>query len=437
MRKPLTLTLLLGTLASCTSLQNVRLDGAQAAKYALTINLTPSDTPSVLEQRYSGTVEVWRADDGFAILSVNRLPTNDPAVRGSDENAGPVTSPELQVGAASPSVAPQAVQTGGWTAWSGGWTAWSGSWTAWSGGTGSSVGPTQNTAVWNKIGLPTAQSRATKLGNGVRIAVIDTGVDLNHPALKTRLVSSADMYDFVDNDSNPQEVGTSGTDAAFGHGTGVAGIIAQIAPNAKIMPLRALSPNGSGTETGVANAINWAINHNAQIIQLSLGSMTDSTTLGMMIASATNKGIYVVTSVGNENSTQATYPALYNFVSFNNCNCAQFLVGVGSVDGSDVKSIFSNYMLGVTMVAPGERIYTPYPGNRLGYWSGTSFAAPMVAGSIGLAMGQQPTTDWAKGNLAKEVAFGADDVSAVNGVNGTFLGAGRLDIPKFLRRIGL
>ncbi len=441
MRNPIALSLLVGALASCSGVQSIVPDSNQVAKYALTVNLKSEDTPLMIEQRYGGHIEVWRADDGFAILGVNQLPTNDPAVRGADENVGSVAAPELQINAAPPLLTPEAMQSGGWTAWSGGWSAWGGGWTAWSGGTGSSLTPTENKTTWAKIGLPAAQSRATYLGSGVRIAVIDTGIDLNHPALKTRLVASADMRDFVDNDAIPQEVGVSGTDAAFGHGTGVAGIIAQIAPNAKIMPLRVLSPNGSGTETAVVNAINWAINHNAQIIQLSLGSTTDSAALGAMVASAANRGIYVVTSAGNTSTGSATFPGRYSSGAMDNlygCSCQQYVLSVASVSSADERSPYSNYGIGVTMSAPGEKVYTPYPGNRLGYWSGTSFAAPMVSGAIALGFGQAPVlSQWSDGQMVNDVSMGADSTDLLNPLYKNNLGSGRLNIHKFLKRMGI
>ncbi len=436
MRRLLAFSLLTVALASCSALEGTIPNPSQTPRYALTVNLHVGDTPRALEARYGGRVEVWRAEDGFAILGVNQVPSNDPAVRGADENVQSVSLPEPSAA----NLRSETVQTGGWTAWSGGWTAWSGGWTAWSGGTGSSLSPTENKSTWAKIGLSAAQARAKNLGGGVRIAVIDTGIDLAHPAFTNRLVSSADMYDFVNNDAIPQEVEGSGNYIAYGHGTGVAGVIAQIAPNAKIMPLRALSRDGSGSETAVANAINWAINHNAQIIQLSLGSPTDSAALGSMVGAAVRKGIYVVASAGNANSASATFPAYYASGLFNlvyNCLCNQFVVSVASVTSGDKKSPFSNYGSGVSVSAPGEYVYSPYPSDRVGYWSGTSFAAPMASGAIALAMGQQATSLWSQGQMAANVTNSGDVISLVDPLYGIYLGAGRLNINKFLQRMGL
>ena len=434
--------MMVGLLASCSSLQSP----ASAPKpdgmftYAITINLHAGDTRESLEQRYNGQVKVWNDQDDYAILGSDTAPTADPAVRGVDNNTNAYSTPETQLTAAAPELTPEAVNAGAWSAWSGGWNAWSGSWSAWSGGTGTSLSPNENKPIWAKIGLnPNTLSRAPRLGTGVKIAVIDTGIDLNHPAFTNRLVPSTERFDFVNNDAVPQEMGTAGVDTAFGHGTGVAGVIAQVAPNAKIMPLRALRPNGSGDETAVAAAIDWARTRGANIIHMSLGGTTDSTALRTAINSAVNAGIVVVASVGNDNLSGAQFPARYADASAMagsvTCfSCPNLVIGVASVSNNDKKSSYSNYGTGTSMTAPGESVYTPFPSNRLAYWSGTSFAAPMVTGAIALAFGQNLSLSASQTATSVEIG---DPIDTTNLSFVARLGSGRLNIAKFFGRIGL
>ena len=109
---------------------------------------------------------------------------------------------------------------------------------------------------------------APNLGEGVKVAVIDTGIDLDHPGFAGRLAPAGEWRDYVDGDDFPMdEPGGAG----FGHGTAVAGIIVQVAPNATILPIRVLAPDGRGDVDDVVTAIDHAITVGAQVINLSLG----------------------------------------------------------------------------------------------------------------------------------------------------------------------
>jgi thermitase len=374
-----------GLLAACSSFQVPTAQNTY--QYALTVEVKPDETAAQLEQRYKGTIASWHPEAGFAVLGVDQAPVNDAAVKAVEPNQNAAHVPTIDLDR-MPFVAPQTVTAGSWTAWSGGWTAWSGGWTAWSGGwtawSGSTQGavpplPNENRASWNQIRLPAAQALSKNFGAGAKIAVIDTGIDSNHPAFSGRLAPTTEWKDFVSGDLDPQEV--SGGNG-YGHGSAVAGVILQVAPKATILPIRALASDGSGTETNLVSAIDWAIQKGAKIINLSLGSDTPSTALQTQINYATSLKIYVIASAGNDNTSSLSYPAEWAKTGTNSA----YLISVGSTNATDGKSSFCDSGAALEIMAPGEQVYSASPGNQIGYRSGTSFAAPQVSGALALAM---------------------------------------------------
>jgi thermitase len=217
------------------------------------------------------------------------------------------------------------------------------------------------------VGLPEAWA-SLPAGRSVIVAVIDSGVCLNHPDLQGRLVQG---YDFVQNDNDPSDV--------FGHGCGVAGVIAAnanngigiagVAPNAQIMPLRVLDERGLGSYSNIASAIIYAADNGANIINLSLAGSTNSVILEQAVAYAVSRGIVVIAAAGNFNSPNTFYPAAYPSV-----------IAVGSVDVNLQRSSFSNYGSFVDVYAPGRDILATSMNGDYALNSGTSFAAPIVAG---------------------------------------------------------
>ncbi len=328
------------------------------------------------------------------------------------------------------------VQSGSMRAWSGGLKAWSGGLKAWSGGSGAleATGAVlkENQAIWEKLSLVVAhQVLAPKLGEGVVVAVVDTGIDYGHPIFQGRLVERSLWRDFVDGDNDPLEV----AGAAFGHGTVVASLVAQVAPAAKLMPLRVLDGDGSGSPEVVAAAVDWAAAHGADIVQLSLGTEVPAAAIEAAVERATAQGVYVVASAGNSNQNP-TYPA-YTAMIAN--PVGDMSVGVGSVDLQDLKSAFSNFVPedgpiedGLEMVAFGEAVYGAVPGGQIAAWDGTSMAAPLVAGALALALGDgaealSPRT------LALEVVDSGLAIDTEGTANGTpFELEQRLEIGLFL-----
>jgi thermitase len=244
-------------------------------------------------------------------------------------------------------------------------------------------------------------------GIGVTVAVIDTGVDLNHPMFRRRSVTSG--RDFVDNDSNPSEVCCG---SAYGHGTMVAGIIALLAPGATIMPIRIFDPSGVTTVAQVTKAIRWAARNGADVINMSFGTADSSASVQTAVRYAANRNTVLVGSAGNEDSTSPRYPGAY-------AEC----ISVAATDSSDVKADFSNYGPSIKVAAPGVDIYSAYPNGLWATWDGTSFAAPFVSGeaALVLAAGSRParqiiqtTTDPVRG-----VRLGSGRINALKAVHST------------------
>lgn len=219
------------------------------------------------------------------------------------------------------------------------------------------------------------QAQRTARGQGITVAVIDTGIDPKHPAFQGRL--SQTLYDFVDNDPDPSETGRG---LGFGHGTFVAGLISLVAPQAKIMALRAFNASGEGTTFDIAKAIVFATNNGARVINMSFGMDTRSLVLDRALSYAEFFGVTEVAAAGNEGLQLSQYPANDPDV-----------VAVAATDASDVKANFSNYGGHIDVSAPGVGLYSTYPGGKFAWWSGTSFATALVSGEAALILSALPT----------------------------------------------
>ncbi len=234
--------------------------------------------------------------------------------------------------------------------------------------------------------LNLTDARKLSQGAGKTVAVIDTGAQMNHPALKARFVGIP-RYDFVADDKDPSESPLASTEEqrdqeVVGHGTHVAGIVNLVAPRANLMPLRALDKNGYGSVFHVAEATAFADTNGANVINLSLGSPSWSRLLREKVTEAVGHGRVVVAAAGNYNSTQPQYPASNGppWVASE----GDGLLAVTSVDPTPKRSAFANYGTWIDIAAPGEEILSTYPVSGYAYWSGTSMATPFVAGEAAL-----------------------------------------------------
>jgi len=277
-------------------------------------------------------------------------------------------------------------------------------------------------------------SQAWDLTNGgsknITIAILDTGVDIDHPDLKENVWTNQDELsgDGIDNDSNgyiddlhgwdflqnipdPRpKFGEGFSDTAIHHGTVVAGqAVAQgnnkegisgLAYNTRFMPLRVLDAQGQGTVDDVIEAVNYAVNNGAKIINLSFVGEEESYFLAQSLETAWERGVLIIAASGNASggkalnlNEQPVYPACSDTPENN------FIIGVAATDQYDRKALFSNYGSDcVDLAAPGSRIFGPLvysPEHNLsdyygGYWSGSSVACPLVSGTAALIWSINP-----------------------------------------------
>jgi thermitase len=270
------------------------------------------------------------------------------------------------------------------------------------------------------IQLARTQSTYKVTGAGT-VAIIDTGVDTTQPVLQAVLVPG---YDFVHNRAGADEKGdiTQSTAAVldqstasvldqstaavldgsgfllldqstaavldqstaavldnsqyadFGHGTMVAGVVHLVAPTAKIMPLKAFGPDGTGYVSDVVRALYYAQKNGAKVVNMSFDFTSPSAELSTAVNYVAGKNVILVAAAGNDGKNVLVYPAAYSNV-----------IGVASTNDSNYRSAFSNYGTGsVWVAAPGEGVVTTYPYGHYAAVSGTSFSAPLAAGTAAL-----------------------------------------------------
>ncbi|MCS7069123.1 MAG: S8 family serine peptidase [Meiothermus sp.] len=395
---------LLALLAACGGISPPTASAPSSQGYLLTVPIAASDTPEGLAQRYGGEVIAWLEDKAILKLSSQAA----AALQGSGvslqnrtlEPNSTVRAPATALGFNS--------WAGGFNSWAGGFNSWAGGWNSWAGGTGTLPAlPNENRYLFLLTKLPQAQALARGFGQGIKVAVLDTGIDLAHPQFLGRLAPVAEHYDFVGRDFVPQEQ----AGAMYGHGTGVASLILQVAPRATILPIRVLNGDGAGTVADVISGIQHAINMDAKIINLSLGSTENNAALKAIVDTATAQGRYVVASAGNTGDSNVTYPAAWAKTGSNQ----QFLLSVGSVSSALAMSLFSCSGTVLEFVAPGEGVAGAYPDLRYASYRGTSFATPQVSGALALAMTEISQGHW--GTLESRLWNSGSSVSGYRFIN--------------------
>jgi subtilisin family serine protease len=250
----------------------------------------------------------------------------------------------------------------------------------------------------------------------VTVAVLDTGADLTHPDLAGRLVPG---FNAVAPGTDPTDVLDGTTNSAAGHGTMVTGIIVRTSPESMIMPIRVLNADGTGSLMNVIHGIHYAVQHGAQVINMSFGTTANSVAFKDAVDEANDAGVVLVAAGGNLSSNAPNYPAAYRNV-----------IGVASVDGNDVLSTFSDFGADAAVVAPGESIRSTYPGGLYATWSGTSFAAPFVTAEAAEIIARHAF--WAPRHVARRILHTADSVDSLNPSFDGMLGAGIIDFTSAL-----
>jgi len=318
-------------------------------------------------------------------------------------------------------------------------------------------------SAWEKI------SRSPSL----TIAVIDSGIDINHPDLKDNIWINTkeipnnnidddrngfidDVYgwDFVNNIPDPSPKFEEGwTESGIAHGTIIAGIIAATGNNqegisgvtweAKIMPLRALNDQGEGRMSAVIRAVDYAVHNGADIINLSFVGFSYNQALQESLQRAYEAGVIVVAAAGNEQEggeayntdDQPIYPACYN-----GRNGENIILGVAASDALDQKTDFSSYGFNcIDITAPGVSFFSTIPAgsnplelNKIydGFWSGTSMAAPIISGSLALVAEINPQLQPTE--IVNILLQSADNISRLNPNHLGQLGSGRVNLERAL-----
>jgi hypothetical protein len=304
------------------------------------------------------------------------------------------------------------------------------------------------------------------------VAVIDSGIDIQHPDLRNNLwhnsreipgnkidddhngfIDDYDGWDFVSNQPDPSPKFDEGwTEAGISHGTMVSGIIAAqgnnkqgvagVTWNAKIMPLKVVSDKGGGKISDVIRAVDYAANNGADIINLSFMSFTYSEALQEAIRRAHKAGAIIVAAAGNEQgggdgydtSKTPIYPACYDGQLIGE----NMVIGVAATDALDQKSNFSSYgSQCIDITAPGISFFGAIArGGSLsdseliydGYWSGTSMAAPLVSATLALI--EQVNPELGQRETVNILFASTDDISRLNPQYQGKLGNGRLNVSR-------
>lgn len=277
----------------------------------------------------------------------------------------------------------------------------------------------EQTVPWGVTRVQATQAHPYGInGNGMRVAVLDTGIDRNHSDLQANVRGGYSVFTDSANrnpyhDPNGHGTHVAGTVAAANNGSGVLGV----APRAQLYAVKVLNNSGSGSLAGIAQGIEWSINNNMHIINMSLGTSQHSSILQQYCNLAYNRGILVVAAAGNSGNSwgsgdNVAYPARYSSV-----------IAVAATDSNNRRGSFSSTGPAVEIAAPGVNVLSTLPNNRYGSLNGTSMASPHVAGVAALVWQYKPhlsnvqlrnTLNATAQNLGNSNHFGHGLVRAMN-----------------------
>lgn len=259
----------------------------------------------------------------------------------------------------------------------------------------------------SRIEAPQA-GHIAKGGQPIIVAVLDTGIDKHSQGLADKLVAEVNFTD------------SPTSDDLYGHGTHMAGTIAAIAPGCQLMNVKVADDAGKCQPSVVAKGIIWAVDHGADVINISL-CMKASPDLEEAVNYAWNLGVVIVAAAGNEGKSTPVYPAYY-------ANC----LAVAATDESDSLALLSGHGDWVDVAAPGFNIYSELPHNQYGYKSGTSSAVAHVSGVAALVFS---VAEDANGNdlINDEVRQAIED--ACYPINAEGMGEGRVSALEAMTKV--
>jgi len=235
--------------------------------------------------------------------------------------------------------------------------------------------PDHQPVPWNIAQVKAPEAWSSSTGNEVKVAVIDSGIDINHPDLANNIAGCLNLirpWRSCQDDN--------------GHGTHVSGIIAAednpigvvgAAPQAKIYALKVLDRRGRGYLSDLLEALDWVMKNNIEVVNMSLSTRSDIASLREAVEEVSNAGIIQVAAAGNygPDEESLTYPAKYPQV-----------IAVAATDKNNHVSSFSSRGAELDLAAPGEEVFSTYPRNSYRIMSGTSMAAPHVSGAVALRL---------------------------------------------------
>jgi thermitase len=250
--------------------------------------------------------------------------------------------------------------------------------------------------LWGMSKIEAAAAWQKTTGEGVKVAVVDTGIDYNHPDFGNRVIDKG--RDFASNHADAMDDHYHGTHCAgtIGAGLGNGGVVG-VAPNVSLIAVKVLSASGSGSYDGVANGIIYAADAGAQVLSMSLGGPQSSKVIDDAVKYALGKGVLVVAAMGNENSESPSYPAA----------CAG-VMPVGATTVSDTRSSFSNFGKHISVGAPGSDILSTVPHGGYKLLSGTSMATPHTSGLAALVKAAHP--EFSAAQIRAKIEQTADDL---------------------------
>ncbi len=261
-----------------------------------------------------------------------------------------------------------------------------------------------------RIGAGTTQTAGDN-GRGVKVAILDTGIDYNHADLSANYAGG---YDFVNSDSDPMDdnghgTHVAGTIGALENNTGVVGV----GPQISIYSLKVLNASGSGSFSNIIAALQWAVNNGMQVTSNSYGSASNpGTAVGNAFAAAETAGIFNAAAAGNSGTClgrtdTVNYPAKYPSV-----------VAVAATDSTDARACFSSTGSKVELSAPGVSINSTKIGGGYVTMSGTSMATPHVAGVAAVLFGHGVTDTNSNGRTNDEIRAVLDATAEDKGTTG-------------------